>query len=564
MQVWIFQKVYVKDLHRHLRWMLMGGTTLICLFASALPTFGQISIVPLMQEVSVNRGGRTRFELQIANRGSEPLSCAMQVYDLDVSVEGMALPVREETQGSCVDWLTFAPSSFGLQADEVQIVEGLLHAPKDALGGFYAFITCEFSIPSEPFVFGEQQTSKADIQLGHAVSSILLGTIRSSKNYVQLEPGSLVLTSGRGAPSDITPVSPASVADRFWEVVLPVENTGNIHTVAQGEVSIWTEDVRLVERAQLLAGRGYVFPGKKRLFRAQGTRPLADGVYMAKARLRTREGKFIQGSFPYCIVKGEAIKGAASEALRALIEASTPKFSLSKRLLDYKITPNAKRTKGINLKNHTSDTLSISARVATWALDDSGKVALNPDTSELTKPCVSWMSVWPDPISIPPKRSRAVKVTLAAPPEIEGEYYGGVIFETAETRQDLPTELELARTLLVMASSSRNLKHKAEIASFAHDPISPMMRAFVVDVTNKGNVHCFVSGKLEIYDKEWRLVMEPITFGGPHDYVLPDRVRGYVVPCPGSLKPGKYEAVVEVKYHDKDPAVISKMNFYAD
>lgn len=559
-----FRDLTAKGCCRRLVWVSCCGIALLCYLVSVQPALGQVSIVPLVQEISVNRGGRTHFELQVANRGSEPLSCAMQVYDLDVSAEGRPAPIREETEWSCVDWITFTPNVFELQADEVQMVEGLLHAPKDALGGFYGFITCEFSLPMEAFTFGDQQKSKANVQLGRAVSSILLVSTRSSKNYVQLEPDSLILTSGRGAPSDITPASPTSVAGRFWQVVLPVENTGNIHTVAQGEVSIWTENLRVVERAQLQAGRGYVLPGRERLFKAEGTKPLDDGIYMVKAQIRTREGKLVQGSFPYSIVDGRAVRGAASEALRALIEASTPKFSLSKRLLDYKITPMAKRTKGIRLTNHTPDTLSISARAVTWTLNDSGKVVLNPDASELAKSCVSWMTVWPDPVSIPPKRSSTVKVTLAAPPEIEGEYYGGVIFETTSTYQDVPTELELARTLLIMASSSKNLKSRAEIASFTCDPISPMMRAFVVDVANVGNVHCFVSGKLEIYDKEWKLAMEPITFGGPGDYVLPDRVRRYVVPCAGSLKAGKYEAVVAVKYHEDDPTVVQRMNFYAN
>ena len=88
-----------------------------------------------------------------------------------------------------------------------------------------------------------------------------------------------------------------------------------------------------------------------------------------------------------------------------------------------------------------------------------------------------------------------------------------------------------------------------------------MMRAFVVNVANRGNVHCFASGKLEIYDKQWNLVQEPVPFGGPGDYILPERVRGYVVPFPGALETGTYEAVVTVKYHEEAAAVISKIKF---
>jgi hypothetical protein len=560
----ILQKLSSKKYCRCLRWILVFAPPLLCLGVSVPPAFGQVSIVPLVQEISVNRGGRTRFQLQIANRGSELLSCTMQIYNLDISEEGIPRPIREETKWSCLDWITFAPRSFQVQPDEVQIVEGLLHASQDALGGYYAFITCEFSIPAEPVIFGNEQKSQADVQFGRAVSSVLLVSTRSSKNYVQLEPESPILVSGREVSGDTMPDWTGQEAGESWQVVLPVVNAGNVHTVAQGEVSIWTEDIRLVEKAPLIAGRGYVLPGKKRVFKAQGTRSMADGIYMVRVQIRTREGKFIQNSFPYSIVKGEVIQGPASEDLRALIEASTPKFTLSKRLLDYKVTAKGKRTKGIRLTNHTSDTLSVSARMVSWSLDSAGRVVLNPDASELTKPCVSWISVLPNPIPIPPKRSGAVKVTLTVPPEIEGEYYGGVVFETQKPRQNLPTELELARTLLLMASSAKDLEHKAEIASFVYYPISPMMRTFVVTMANNGNVHCFASGKVEIYDKEWKPAMEPVSFGGPQSYILPERSRAYVVPCPGALEPGIYEAVVTVKYHEEQATAVAKINFEAE
>ena len=411
MSVPAFLNLFVKRCYRYLLWVSCCGLALLCYLVSVPPALGQVSVVPLVQEVSVNRGGKTRFQLRIANRGSEMRTFSIHPYNLDISEEGMPSPIREETEWSCVDWITFTPKTFELQADEVQIVEGLVHAPKDALGGHYAFITCEYSIPSQPVIFGEQQKSQADIQFGRAVSSILMITVRSSKNLVQMEPDSLVLVSGQSVSYDLMQDFSVPAEGNIWQVILPVENTGNIHTVAQGEVSIWTEDIRLVEKAPLLAGRGYVLPGKRRLFQAQGTKPLADGIYMVKVQIRTREGKLVQGSFPYSIAKGKAIQGAASEALRVLIEASTPRFSLSERLLDYKITPRGKRTKGIRLTNHTSDTLSVASRVVAWTLDDSGKVVLNPDVSELTKPCVSWVTVSPNPISIPPKRSSTAKVT---------------------------------------------------------------------------------------------------------------------------------------------------------
>jgi len=105
------------------------------------------------------------------------------------------------------------------------------------------------------------------------------------------------------------------------------------------------------------------------------------------------------------------------------------------------------------------------------------------------------------------------------------------------------------------------LEYKASISSVSYDPISPMMRAFVVNVENVGNVHCFTQGEIEIYDKKYNLMMEPIAFGSSQDYLLPERIRGYVVPCPGALAPGTYEAVIKVKYNEESEPAISKFNF---
>jgi hypothetical protein len=537
---------------------------IVILFSAWAPSVSaQVSLIPQIQEINVNRGGKTRFDLRIANRGTESLTLAMGAYDLAVTVDGIPSPSTAKTEQGCADWITFTPATFELAPDEVQIVEGLVHAPKDAVGGYSAFLRAEYRMLSEPFTLDEEEKLQVRLDFGQAVSSLLLITARSSKNLATLEPDSLVLSSGRGSSKETVPRLSGSVTDDPWQASLMVTNTGNVHTLATGEISIWREDASLVERADLTAGRGFVLPGRKRLFTAKGKRSLADGIYMAKVQLRTKEGRLVQGTFPYSIVEGEAVSGAASDAIRALLKATAPAFSLSKRMLDYRITPGGKRTQGITLKNYSPDSLTVLARAVDWTLDEGGKVVLRPDPAILVRPCTSWLSVSPNPIVIPPKRSKSVKVTVTAPSELYGEYYSAVVFETPESGGPLPTEFELPRTLLMTVSSAQGLEYQAEIESFYHEPVSQLMRIFVVNVLNTGNTHCFASGKLEIYDLKFNMVMERIPFGGPHDYILPGKVRGYAVPCPGALDPGTYEAVVMLDYQDGAYPVISKIHFEA-
>lgn len=546
----------------HARGLLVGLLACAVQLLSWSPGFGQASVVPLMQEVSVNRGGKAKFQIQIANRSPGPLSLTMQVYSFDISEIGVPQPVGGDIARSCRGWITLTPRTFELRPDSVQVVEGLIQAPVDVVGGYYAFITSEYVVPSEPLLLGGTEKSKFQIDLGRAVSSSLLVTVRSSQNTVQLEPDSLVLLTGRGGSVSAAEYWGVADAGNRWQVILPVRNTGNTHTQAEGEVSIWTENARLIERASLTGGRGFVLPDKLRLFTAEGTKALPDGAYMVRIQIRTREGKLVQGSFPYTVFKGKAARGVASESMRALLEASTPKFSLATKYLDYSITPRGTRTKGLMLTSHTSDTLTIYPRLIDWTLSDSGAVMLGPKPSQVAKSCVPWITVTPNPLSLAPRRNASVRVVVVAPPEIDGEYYGGVVFETSAAGPDLPSELELARTALITVASSTDLKYDVGVKTFDHKPVSDMMRAFVVNVVNNGNVHCYVSGKVEIYDSAWKLATDAVTFGGTGDYVLPGKVRGYVVPCPGALKQGKYEAVVEVECAEQAKPVVARTNFY--
>jgi hypothetical protein len=521
----------------------------------------QVSIVPLQQEIQVNRGGKKRFQLQVANRGETPLSLSMNLYRMMITEEGLPVATSQPLDWSCAEWTTLTPAAFELGPNEVQTVEGVVTAPEDAAGSYYAFIAAGFRVPIEPFSFGQENQSQATVELGHGVSSVLMVTVRSSNNTATLVPDSLLLLPRAQSAPGLTYAEGAPPKSDVWQVVLSITNTGNIHTQATGEVAIWSEHARQVERADLRAGQGYILPGKKRVFRAEGTRPLNDGVYMIKVVMRTREGRMLQNSFPYSVINGEAIPGAASEMIRELVRASAPAFTLAQHQVHYEVTPGAKRTKGVRLTSYSRDTLRLTSSITNWTLNDSGKIELNPTFSYNARPCTGWVTVVPDTIVLPPRRSATAKIVVQAPEELDGEYFAGVVFNPPGTRDDLPTELRMARTVLLTATSMQNAKYEAVIESIQTEPVSDLMRVFIVNVGNTGNVHCFADGRLEIYDRSLNLAMDPVSFGGAQDYILPARTRGYAVPCPGQLAPGTYEVIASVQFADGVRPVIAKIKY---
>jgi hypothetical protein len=521
--------------------------------------------MPLMQEVTASRGGKAKFDLRIRNRGDKPLDLSMYVHEFNVSEEG--IPSTEPGGGlnTCRDWLALSPQNFSLQPDSSQLVQGILTVPKTAQGGYYAFITCNLAGGNEPSLDLGSPQQKLELDIARSVSTTLLVTVKSSENTIELKPDSLRLLSGRTkatGPLD----SPDTGNNSHWQVVLPVTNYGNLHAKADGMVSIWSTDARLVDRAALRAGKGFVLPGKTRIFRAEGIKALPDGEYMVKVQLRPeqRTNRVTEGAFAYSVVNGEAVSGASTDELRKLMDASSIPFTLSKSLADVKINPGANRTQGLNIINRSDDTLQVYSRIATWGIDDSGRVQIDPDSALVVNPCTSWVKVWPNPVMLAPRQSGTAKITVTAPEGIEGEYFAAAVFETPQTPQNLPSELQLPRTVLIPVASSQNVRTRASLEVLGYKEVSPLMRTFVISVLNQGNVHCFADGDLTVFDAKWNIIIDKVPFGGAGDYVMPQKSRNYVVAVPGALDPGKYSAVIQLKYNETAPAASTEYFFNSE
>ena len=520
--------------------------TLSLLFVATL--HAQVSVVPLMQEVTVSRGSTATFDLRLHNGGKGPLTITLNVREMEINEEGVPSTAPVKPAWSCTDWITLKPGEFTLQPDSVLVVHGRVAAPKDASGGHYAYITCDFLSKMTPFKLGDKDDQQMQIDMSRGVSSNLFVTVRSTENTVNLKPDTLLLSSGqRKATASLDPRM--NQAGGNWQVVLPVHNDGNIHTVVTGMAGIWNDAARLIDRAALQAGRGFVLPGKTRIFRAVGAKPLPDGSYVVKIQLKHGQtNRLSEGMFPFSVVDGVAIPGAADPAITKVLKGATPSFDLSKNLVDFKVAPHSQRTQGVTITNRTSETIMVYGRLATWAINDSGTVSLNPPASMTVKPCTSWVQILPNPLVLDPKQSGSVKIIVTAPAEVEGEYYAAAVFETPDMPKDLPDELVVPRTVLIPVVGSTNQRIKAEVKVSDYKPLGPLNRAFAVRLENQGNTHCYANGELTIYDEKWNKVLEKAAFGGTEEFVLPGQKRDFVITCPGALEPGSYSAAVEVGY----------------
>ena len=542
----------------------IGAATLVCCILWAQFATAQVSITPMVQQITVTRGGKTSFDLRIANRGDSTLVMNLHTGDLGVSDDGAPLSTTTKMKWSCANWLSFSPSVFSLEKDSIQTVKCTLSAPASAVGGHYASITCGYQIAQPPLAVQSSKDSKIAFNVGRGVTAIVMATVQSSLNTGTLKNDSLKLNSGR-APTKVVSLQPEALSGATaWSVDVPIRDEGNTHVLVKGTVSIWSDDMRLVERADLKAGHGIILPGTSRIFKAEGKKPLDDGTYLVKLEILSSDHKIVHSAFPYCVVGGAATSEVGSEGVRAMLDASNPKFGLAKGLLEFQVTPNAQRAGGLRLTNYTRDSLKVTARASSWTIDDSGKFVLNPPPNVPVKSCVPWLTLPSDTIILPPRGSATARVSVTVPEEVMGEYYAALVFESANDRHDLPAELlPASRTAIVIVKSAKNRSEGASLDVVSYKTVSPIMRTFALKLENVGNVHCFETGKLTLYDEKWRIPFDPVTFGSKQTFLLPGRSQTYVVECPGALERGKYSAVFEVQYSDSAKVAVKEFPFEA-
>jgi len=221
---------------------------------------------------------------------------------MDLSEGGAPIEAGEGYERGCANWVTFTPKEFTVDPKSSQSVRVMVKAPKEAIGSYFATLRCQATMQKMLTLPGVEEGARG-LEFSVGVGSLLLTTVTSSKNTVVLSPDTVSLDPGR-----VTRDSPLADAEQSgperWKVEVPVANDGNVYTIVQGDASIWTPSGRLVARAPLVAGRGFVFPEGRRIFKATGEKPLSDGAYLVRAHIRSRDGRSRSGSFPFPCSKG--------------------------------------------------------------------------------------------------------------------------------------------------------------------------------------------------------------------------------------------------------------------
>nr|WP_238374297.1 DUF916 domain-containing protein [Thermotoga petrophila] len=187
-----------------------------------------------------------------------------------------------------------------------------------------------------------------------------------------------------------------------------------------------------------------------------------------------------------------------------------------------------------------------------------------------------WVRVEPDTITVPPKETKTVIVTVNVPRGVSGGLYGAVTFEiqtpqSQETQR--PTEegaygeiefkYRMASFLEIVVSGTRKrieafpayfkVERSDDIPSIRIQ-IGDGALVFTLGVLNKSNVHIITKGTLTIKTKEGRTIAK-MPLGAGRGVVLPDSTVNMRTITRRFFPPGEYIARAVVDYGGRRPIV---------
>ena len=189
-------------------------------------------------------GTTVTTDIRIRNEGTqaETLKTGLMKFGARGD-EGRPELLDREAGDSYFDWVTITPSQFDIQPNEYKTVRVSIDVPSDAAFGYYYAVT--FSRASD------EKAAKGQTVKGSIATLILLeANVPGAKRELQVVEFKSEKKLYEFLPATLT---------------VKIRNTGNVHAVPHGDVSINQGDKEL-GRIQLNPAGSYILPGSNRVF----------------------------------------------------------------------------------------------------------------------------------------------------------------------------------------------------------------------------------------------------------------------------------------------------------
>ena len=517
-------------------------TLVICELAKA-----QMSISPIIIRKTAYPGGLARFHVTISNTGKFPLSCEMGTSAMKVETGGFPVEVKEAPR-SCKKWVTLTPRKFTLNPREGKRVLCDLRVPRDAKGGYYAIVYCQGTpIGTEKEVKGEPGV-KAGIRFSYRMIAAFLLTIPGRDVKAAIEAGQPFIQKREGTQGYI--------------VKVPVRNRGNIHARLEGVIELKSCSGQLIERILLTAGRGFMIPQHERLFTAKAGINLADGTYITEVNLRIEgSSRHMRSIFPFYIKEGRPTVGEPTDELLAQLKKKSAGFVISCPKIDFQMPPGGRRTKAVEVRNLTDESLRLNCKVREWYRSPEGEDLIVREVPPHGRSAAGMLLISGKDFKILARSKKRVPVTIALPRDASGEYYAVIVFDRPETELENSPEALLRRSLLVQVYSTKKLQQKLKLQDFTAMCKPTGALEFKISCRNTGQVGITPEIGISIKDSNGKEV-DKIQPKIHNVFIQAGTERLIQFEWRQVLDPGHYNAELALRFSSDQPPIAQRAEFY--
>lgn len=294
----VFSAVHRHGKCYHAAWLRFGITSSLVVLGAWLPGRAsaqvELSIAPGVLEAVCDPGIPKTFTFKVVSTSASNMLCSVGVTPVDVSSNGIPTPAVWNGLPDLSGSVEFTPKSFRITAGKcTQTLSATVTLPRGTTGGRYAMISCSAASVAQP-----SQSSNAGYSVVPEVRAVILITAKGAGSIANLTPASIGISSGREMPA---------AARAVWTGSVTIRNTGNCHVTLSGKLVIRSLANRIIDSAPLEGGRGLVFPGREREFKAVGRKVLPDGSYQAEMQMVSRGSTQIAREPVYLTVTNGAV-----------------------------------------------------------------------------------------------------------------------------------------------------------------------------------------------------------------------------------------------------------------
>ena len=514
---------------------------LLCPLAEA-----QISVTPLIVEnMTVYPGGLKTFFLGVGSQSEETQDCTLSLSAMTVVGGGLPVPA-ESSPRSCHGWITMTPESFVLPPGSSRRIICQVRIPRGTVGGYYALLSCG-AVARGSAVTARDEGVSVGIRFRHRQIVPILLTV----------PG----PDMRAIIDSAEPVMTQDIGSAGYTLELPLRNRGNMHARIHGTAEIQSEAGQLVEKFDLVSGRGFLLPEHERVFTSKGKVNLSDGVYVAHFRLNLENTRRpMEKAFSFYVHNGVPHVAELTDELRAKIERQAAGFIVKPSNVMLSVRPGGRRTEAIELVNLTKDMLRVLARPAEWYRTPEGQDLVAFEVAPHGHSGASVLKVHQPAIELPPRSRRRARVIVEVPRGATGERYAAICFDRPDGDLDQSPEGRARRSTTVSIRAEGTGEAAAEIASFEAKRNAKGAFDLEVRYRNTGDTSfdpeisfTIRNGANNIIDKV-RITEQPPFVQAGGEGVL-SREWAKVV------EPGEYSAEATLRYDPNKPPLVKRMDF---